>query len=479
MDTFLNYNTTLSIGIDIGTTTTQVAFSRFTIVNDAGMFSVPDIVIKSKELIYKSPSKATPIVDDLLDGIKLRHIVEDAFLEAGLDPEDISTGAVIVTGEASKRNNAKIASENLASIAGDFVVATAGPDMEAIIAGHGSGASAWSEENDACVVNIDIGGGTCSLASYTNGINTQCGSFDIGGRGIVEDRGRIVEISPQFYQLAHNCGVDLEIGQEVDLYNLEKLIEATVSVLEAAVKLSELSTLYQLLSTKTGSSWLPIRPDAIFFSGGVADCIYQHINDPFYYHDLGVLLGRAIRSSRLMQEYRVLQPAETIHATVLGAGSYTMHVSGSTVTYTDGLFPLRDLPVLRLSQDEEQELYDGLSSTLNQKINWFCEQVDTEHYVISMRGRNNPDYSFISSLAETIASTPAIQKLSSVILLIENDMAKSLGQALQVVDPSADIICLDGIKTKMLDYIDIGKPLMAGQVVPVVVKTLIYGTGIS
>lgn len=479
MDTLYDDNTILSIGIDVGTTTTQVVFSRITIVNDAGMFSVPDIVIKNKELFYKSPSKETPIIDDLLDGNKLGLIVADAFSEAGLEPKDISTGAVMVTGEASKRDNARIASENLASIAGEFVVATAGPDMEAFIAGYGSGAAAWSQENNASVVNFDIGGGTCSLASYYNGVNLQCGSFDIGGRGLVEDDGHIVKISPKFRQLAQSSGVTLKIGQEIDLCTIMKLVEAEVRVLEASVKLSEISAHYQLLSTETGSLWEPIRPDAIFFSGGVADCIYQDINDPFCYHDLGVLLGRAVRSSRIVQEYRILQPSETIHATVLGAGAYTMHVSGSTINYTNGLFPLRNLPVLRLSRDNEQELYSGSNSTLNQQINWFCEQVDTERYAISLIGRDNPDYCFISALAETLSSTQAIKNQSLIVLLIENDMAKSLGQALQVLAPHSDIICLDGITAKMLDYIDIGYPLMGGQVVPVVVKTLVYGNGIN
>lgn len=135
----------LSVGIDIGTSTTQVIFSRITMDNMAGYFSAPRIAITGKELIYKSKIHFTPLKTPvLLDGDGVRDIVAVEFAQAGFRPENVDTGAVIITGESARKENAAVVLEKLSSFAGEFVVSTAGPDLESVIAGKGSGAFQYS-----------------------------------------------------------------------------------------------------------------------------------------------------------------------------------------------------------------------------------------------------------------------------------------------------------------------------------------------
>ena len=86
-------NGILSVGIDIGTSTTQVIFSRIVMENMAGFFAVPKISIIDKEVVYKSDIHITPLVNSyLIDGDKVRDIVADEFSKAGFTPADTQTG---------------------------------------------------------------------------------------------------------------------------------------------------------------------------------------------------------------------------------------------------------------------------------------------------------------------------------------------------------------------------------------------------
>lgn len=466
-------STILSVGIDIGTTTTQVAISRFTMANRAGLFAVPDVVITDKSLLYKSDSFLTPLAGDLLNGDALRTLVLGSIQESGYVPEEIKTGAVIVTGESLQRTNARSIVESLALLAGQFVVASAGPDMEAVIAGQGSGAAAWSERYGKCVVNVDVGGGTTSLACFDSGELIACGSFDIGGRLFIEQNGVVTRLSPTAKQLNPN----LSTGETLSVSAMEAVAEQCTDVLEAALGFSTKPTAYEHLVTAGGSVFLPHRPDAIMFSGGVANYVYQPCDDLLRHHDFGVLLGQTIRKRQALQQLQWLTPLETIHATVLGAGSYTTHVSGSTVTYSAGVFPLRNLPVMQLTAAEESTIFAGDADLLASRLRWFQSQVDSPQIAIGLTGMANPPYTFIRQVADVIAASDVHSLSSPLVILLRHDMAKALGQALQLRLPEIDIICLDRLSVKTNDYIDIGEPIMDGLVVPVVIKSLIFSGG--
>ena len=70
----------LSVGIDIGTSTTQVIFSRIDMENMGGYFSVPRVSIVDKQVIFKSPVYLTPLKTPvLIDGAAVRNLVAGAY----------------------------------------------------------------------------------------------------------------------------------------------------------------------------------------------------------------------------------------------------------------------------------------------------------------------------------------------------------------------------------------------------------------
>jgi len=141
-----------SVGIDVGTTSTQLVVSRLRVENRASEFAGPEMVIANREIIYRSPVHFTPLVEGkLVDGRKIKEIVEREYQNAGISRGKVDTGAVIVTGETSRRENARTVLAALSEYAGDFVVATAGPDLESVLAAKGSGAVERSRDTGKTV----------------------------------------------------------------------------------------------------------------------------------------------------------------------------------------------------------------------------------------------------------------------------------------------------------------------------------------
>ncbi len=194
--------TILSVGIDIGTSTTQLIFSKLTIENEASSYVVPRINIVDKEVTYRSKIYFTPLLSQTeIDAEKVKKIIEAEYKAAGMKPEDLQTGAVIITGETARKHNANTVLASLSSMAGDFVVATAGPDLESVLSAKGAGADAFSEEHRQAVANIDIGGGTSNIALFQKGNLKGTSCLDIGGRLIKIENGRSVIFSRRFRNL--------------------------------------------------------------------------------------------------------------------------------------------------------------------------------------------------------------------------------------------------------------------------------------
>uniref|UniRef100_UPI0025E29B5D ethanolamine ammonia-lyase reactivating factor EutA n=1 Tax=uncultured Haemophilus sp. TaxID=237779 RepID=UPI0025E29B5D len=428
----------LSVGIDIGTSTSQMIFSRLTMENTSGYFSVPSVSIVDKEVIYQSPVYTTPLIDtSLIDGKALSQIIEKEYEAAGVKMEQVQTGAVIITGESARKENAAMVLENMSHFAGEFVVSTAGPDLESVIAGQGSGAQQFSEENGAVVVNLDIGGGTTNAVLFDGGKVCGKGCVDIGGRQVTVDKsGRISYISPSARKIAKAYNLSLNLGDTVSETVLEKLCGGMSEMLEQLLGITEKVSLLEEIKTAGSQEFhiLKERPIRfICFSGGVADCIYQTGKEKFAYGDIGVILGESIRRSRLFQAFKVIQGGQTIRATVIGAGSYTTTISGSTISYSQGLFPMKNVPVLKLSLEEEDRCWNGDEEFLYQKAKWFLEQGDTEQMVLAIEGKNNPDYERLKKLAVTLtgAMHRVLPEKSPLILIVTEDIAKALGQIMR------------------------------------------------
>ena len=236
----------LSVGLDVGTTSTQLIVSRLTISNRASSFAVPEMEIAQREILYRSPVHFTPLLEGkLVDGEKIRAMVEKEYKNAGISKEDVDTGAVIITGETSRKENARTVLSALSESAGDFVVATAGPALESILAAQGAGAVAYSAETGKTVFHMDIGGGTSNLALIENGkiICTDC--LNVGGRLIkVTPDGRISYLSPVLDGIC-----DLHVGDAVTAGDLEPIAEQLVQALEMAAGLRTPTALLSRLRT--------------------------------------------------------------------------------------------------------------------------------------------------------------------------------------------------------------------------------------
>lgn len=472
----------LSVGIDIGTSTTQVAFSRLQLENTAGYFSVPQVRITDKILLHKSRPQITPLLDAFrLDGEALRAIVAGEFQRAGLSPADVSTGAAIITGESARKENAAGVLAALSGLAGDFVVSTAGPDLESVIAGKGSGAWKYSLDHHCCTANLDIGGGTTNIALFQNGEVISTGCYDIGGRLVrLSPSLEILGLSPAAALVSQALGIGLTVGQQPCHTALETLTDKLAELLFQALGLLPADSLLEQLRTP-GSSALALPDtgiDYLCFSGGVADLLEHPAEDLFRYGDIGVLLGRSLRRSPHFSRIPHIPAQETISATVIGAGTHTTGLSGSTIAVESGVLPLQNIPVLKLSSAVEAACLSGDSRPLEKAAAWALQQHSATRLVVALEGPEDPDYAALCRLASALAQglEAALPADAPVLVVLTRDIAKALGLALRnALAHRRPCVVLDGIRPNSETYLDLGRPLMDGLVVPVVLKTLIFG----
>lgn len=477
-------STIISVGIDIGTSTTQVIFSRITMDNTAGYFTAPRISIVDKEVFYRSDVRFTPLkTASLIDGAAVRDIVAEEFKKAGMTPKDVDTGAVIITGESARKENAAEVLEKLSDFAGEFVVSTAGPDLESIIAGKGSGAYRYSIDNDCAVANLDVGGGTTNIVWFRGGETVGKCCYDIGGRLVrLKPDGTVESVSPAAQRVADEQGLSLRAGERAGEETLTRLASRMAELLSEALGLKPESALLRALRTPNSS----LPPEGgkvarICFSGGVADCMESSragTADFLRFGDIGMYLGRALREDAALSAVRRVPASETIRATVVGAGTYTTSLSGSTISYSPGVFPLKNVPALKLSYQEQQAFLDAGADALYERCKWFLEQNDAPRMLLALPGKLDPTYQEIKRMAKCVydAMARALPAGEPVVVVVEQDIAKALGGAmLQAAEGRRAVAAIDSIRVEAGDFVDIGKPLMDGLVVPVVVKTLLFG----
>jgi ethanolamine utilization protein EutA len=471
----------VSVGIDIGTTTTQVVFSQLTLVDVARPGQVPRIDISNRKVLAQSQIFFTPLVDaETIDAEELARIIKGEYRKAGIDVVDVETGAVIITGETAKKKNADQILNTISDLAGDFVCTIAGPNVESMIAGKGSGAAAYSKKNFTTVTNIDIGGGSANNAVFRQGNMAASSAMNFGGRVIIlnPQSGRIEYISNPGRAILDALGLSYNAGDTPSLADMVKVTDLMANLT------------MQLIEGKTSSlaEKLYLTPPAaisrvdgvIMFSGGVGYYYYDPIEiitllDAVLHGDLGPLLAQSLRRHEGIRNLDVIRPAETLRATVLGASSQTVTLSGSTIWAENGILPLKNLPVIHPAMNGSPPEFLTFTAAVQEAAARWDLDFRKELFVLALDIHQSLDFDHLNRLSEMlIIFSRELQEKQPLIVIIQRDYAQALGQLIKEHIGNRPLLVIDQVGIEEGDYIDIGLPLMDGRVVPLNVKTLVF-----
>jgi ethanolamine utilization protein EutA len=474
-------STLTSVGIDIGTTTTQLIISELT-VSSTGLGAV-NVDIETTDIVYRGTIYETPLRDrQTLDVEAIEDLLETELEHAGSSPASIDSGAVIVTGESSYKTNAEELVTRIASDAGEFVVAAAGPELESVLAGTGSGAAAWATDEEAVILNVDIGGGTTNMCLFAGDsvIETRC--LDVGGRLLQFDStNRITHISDPAAMLIAEAGLDIEIGSCPAESEMRQLAELMTDAVFETIDGTERSALTEALTIGDDEYASP-SIDGICFSGGVGQLIATGVDDdPFAYQDFGGTLATAIRKRLESCPLTVRSPTETIRATVIGAGTQTTSFSGTTVSLDECVLPLKNLPVVAASFSESGgvSMADDLRQCLEAGLALY-QTNQSSCLALALPEIETLSYDRITELARALDTayheSGYPRQQTPHVIVVQQNCAKALAQRLRAVSTDfSSLVVIDEIAASDGDYLDIGDPILSGQTVPVVVKSLVFG----
>jgi ethanolamine utilization protein EutA (predicted chaperonin) len=469
-----------SVGIDIGSSTTHAIFSRLTLRREGAGFSAK-FVVTGRDELYRSPILLTPYLSDTrIDTDQVTAFVERCYAEAGFMPGDIDTGAVVITGEALKKENAKPILEHFAREGGRFVCASAGPMHEALLAAHGSGAVALSRNHRNAVLDVDIGGGTTKISVIQSGRIVQMMAVEIGARLIAYDEAMtITRVEQPARTIMRALGHNVEMGDTLAPAQREAFAEKMADVLFDVISGRPRDPLTEQLMLTGGLKDIGIGDiDHLVFSGGVSEYIYGR--EAAEYGDIGPWLGKAIRDRAHagLKPGVLLRSAEGIRATVIGAGEYTLQASGSTsYVATPSVLPVFGLQVAHALISKEKSA-DEMHRMLIGALRKYDMDTLNGRVALALSVAGQPDYRYIRRIAEAIvrvvdAKEPAG---SPLFVIVDVDVAKSLGSILvEELKLDRAVVVVDGIEVGDLDYLDIGRPLGATEVIPVTVKSLVFG----
>lgn len=469
-----------SVGIDIGSSGTQVIFSELKLRRLGEDLSSRYVVV-SRETLHQSPVALTPYAnEERIDEAKLGAIIDDAYNGARLHPDDIDTGVVILTGEALRRENAEAIAGVIAEQGGEFVCATAGHHMEAMLAAYGSGAARVSHDRQERILNVDIGGGTTKLALVDNGRVTATAAVHIGGRlQVVDDLQRIVRLDPAGAHHAREAGFDWQRGEVVSSADMDVVAERMADALIDAVRTRPLPhAVEHLYLTEPMQDMGEVA--GVMFSGGVAEYVYRRETRDF--GDMGRRLGAAIRR-RLdagVLGWPLLPAGECIRATALGASEYSVQLSGNTVYISDPatLLPRKNLQVLLPTLEAGDRIDpEAVAQAIRNHFRAFDLTEGESEVALAFRWHGVPSYDRVSAFAEGLRRglPRTIAAGKPLFIVLDGDIAQTLGSILrEELGIASEILVIDGVTLWDFDYIDLGRIRMPSFTVPVTVKSLVF-----
>jgi ethanolamine utilization protein EutA len=464
----------LSVGVDIGSSTSHLVFSRIVLERLDSRY-----VVSARETFYQSDILLTPYsAAEDIDAQALGAFIARQYHDANVDPDEIDTGALILTGVAVRRRNARNIGELFARQAGKMVAVSAGDSLETVMAAHGSGAVSRSIRDKATVMNIDVGGGTSKIAICCDGRVSDVTAVDVGARLVCLDaHGRVVRLEEAGRRFGAELGLDLEVGRQLSPEEGRRLAALLADKLfEAAVGGSPSLSGGGLLRLDplTGSTTI----DQVTFSGGVAEYIYGR--EVQSYGDLGAALAHEIRARIPRFGAKLERSNEGIRATVIGASQYTTQVSGSTIFVSPfEALPLRNVPVIApaLALDDEEIDAAAIAAAIGTVLRRL-DLIDADTPVaLFVPWRGSATFQRLENFCRGVIAGLAgvLARGHPLVVAGDGDVGGLMGIHLrEELGLSNPIISVDGLELKEFDYIDIGTMLPNSGAVPVVIKSLIF-----
>jgi ethanolamine utilization protein EutA len=457
----------LTVGVDIGSSTSHLVFSRIVLERLDSRYVVAQRETLHESGIFLTPYKSEEGSD--IDAIALGQFIASQYRAAGIDAESIDTGALILTGVAAGRSNARAIGDLFAREAGRMVAVSAGDNLETIMAAHGSGAVARSRRDRATVMNIDIGGGTSKIAICADGKVIAQTALDVGARLIAFDAsGRIERVESA-------AAEEFQVGDVLDCAKAEGLANQLADRLDC--------TAGDLVAG------VPYKIDVITISGGVAEYFYGREKSSF--GDLGVLLAAAIRKRLEAWGPRIETPDRGIRATVIGASQYTTQVSGSTIYVSPlGILPLRNVPVIAPDFAFDREAIDptSVSAAIREALRahvplavFAAGEPSSDGDVpvaIFVPWRGPATFARLDAFCRgvSVGMSAIVAKGHPLVLAGDGDVGGLIGVHFheEMGLPHA-VVSIDSLDLREFDYIDIGAMLDLSGAVPVVIKSLLFG----
>ncbi len=470
-----------SAGIDIGSTTSHLMFSEI-VLRRQGISLSSRFQIVRKKVIYESPILITPFLDgNIIDTAKLSEFVNNAYNGSGMKPEEIDTGAVIVTGEAMRKDNAQAIAMMFSAQAGKFVCAAAGHHLEAKMAAYGSGAVEISGQGSGGshnIMNIDVGGGTTKFGIARNGSVVDTAAINVGARlFVLDDDGRLIRLETPGQLLLDRLGIKLKLGDKMSPDIQHQVCHRLAACVVEVIRNQTPSPLTrELMVTSPLKFKEPVQH--LIFSGGVSEYIYGHETRNF--GDLGAVLGEEIRAACFSTGFPhpVHQGAERIRATVIGASQYTVQVSGSTIFLSKpSILPLRNLQVVAPHLDHSGADPQHISEHILESFKNLDSAPGENPVALAIHWKLGPAYEGLKGLCQGIvtAMSPATSKGFPLVLVFDADIGRLVGHILsQEFKIPSEVLSIDGIELQDFDFVDIGELMPEAQVVPVVIKSLVF-----
>ena len=477
----VEYLEVLSVGIDIGSSTSHLVFSKLTLKRETSFFNMSNrFFLVNRELIYKGNIILTPLIDrNTIDIEAIIKFCEEEYKKAGITPEMVDTGAVIVTGETAKKQNAAEIVRRLSSESGKFVSASAGPNFESLLGAMGSGIVDLSRKKQNTILNIDVGGGTSNLAISSKGIVHSTSCINIGGRllGIDEDL-KIWRIDEPSEIVMEDLNMNYRIGDIISEDDVRTIAREYAKALFEVMRGPATSKIAKTLMM-TEDLDFSIQIDEISFSGGIAEIIYDKDLDKDKsktanrYNDIGFYLAEEINN--LVNEFKLplMEPENKIRATVIGAGAFSLSISGSTCYYDESIkLPIDNIPVVPVNVNMRKE---NLKDKVELALNNFDMKEGEDLFALYFKDLiNRHDLPILAKeIEKALPNSVANKKL--ILIILRFDGGKMLGITIKrETSIKNNLFCLDELELEAGDWIDIGAPLRSGEAFPVTIKSLVF-----